>query len=167
MSRGTCPHEDAVLAAPLEGPDVPLSRELVDHLVTCESCRDLHVIASALHDDHAAAMAEARLPSAGQVWWRAELRARQEAATAAARPITVVTGVALACVVGLFASVAGVLVWWLRDAFATPAAQLVTSSVATASSWPVPDGARVLLWLIAGVLLLATPVVLYVAFREE
>ncbi len=88
----------------------------------CDSCRDLHTIASALQDDQAEALAEARVPSAGQAWWRAELRARQEAAAVADRPITVATGLAAASLVGLLASVAGVLGWWLQDWLGMPAA---------------------------------------------
>ena len=167
MMRRGCPREDAVLAAALEASDAPMPSELADHLAACEKCRDLHVIASALQDDHASELAEARVPSAGQTWWRAELRARQEAAVVAARPITVVTGVAIACLVGLLASVTGVIAWWLRDSLGTPAAQWLTSEASAVSAWALPDGARVLLWLVAGVLLLATPVVLYMAFREE
>jgi len=78
MMRRACAHEDAVLVAALDTtratPDAVLA-----HLEACDSCRDLHTIASALHDDHAMALAEAHVPSAGQAWWRAELRARQEA----------------------------------------------------------------------------------------
>ena len=84
MMRRACAHEDAVLAAALDTtratPDAVLA-----HLEACDSCRDLHTIASALHDDHAMALAEAHVPSAGQAWWRAELRARQEATALAAR----------------------------------------------------------------------------------
>ena len=167
MTRRGCTREDAVLAAALEAPGTPVPADLAEHLAACDHCRDLHVIASALQDDHATALAEARVPSAGQTWWRAELRARQEAAAVAARPITIVTGVAVACLIGLFASVAGVLAWWLRDSLATPAAQWLTADVSTVSAWPLPDGARVVLWLAAGILLLATPLLLYVAFREE
>lgn len=167
MTRRGCSREEAVLAAALEGPGTPVAAELTEHLAACEHCRDLHVIVSALQDDHAMALADARVPSAGQMWWRAELRARQEAAAVAARPITVVTGVAIACLAGLLASVAGILAWWLRDSLATPAAQWLATDVTAVSAWPLPDGARVVLWLVAGLLLLATPLVLYMAFREE
>ena len=34
-------------------------------------------------------LADTRLPSAGQVWWRAQVRARHEAAAVAARPVMV------------------------------------------------------------------------------
>ena len=167
MSGRGCSHEDAVLAAALEASRVPLTPGLASHLAACDSCRDLHTVASALQDDHAEALANARVPSAGQTWWRAEIRARQEAAAAAARPITVATALAAACLVGLFVSVAGVVAWWLQDALAVPAAlQAVVGTVATATSG-APTGLRLVLWLAAGALFVATPVVLYVALREE
>ena len=44
---------------------------------------------------------EARLPTSGQVWWRAAMRRRAEAMAAASRPITLVQGIAAACAAGL------------------------------------------------------------------
>ena len=74
-------------------------------------------MASALHEEHAPAVADARVPSAGLVWWRAELRARQEATRAAERPvvfahafgIAYAVGVALALIVGMLPSVRDLL----------------------------------------------------------
>jgi predicted anti-sigma-YlaC factor YlaD len=163
----TCAHEGAVLAAALAAPRAPLPDDLAAHLAGCDGCRDLHTIASALHDDQAEALADARVPSAGQAWWRAELRARQEAAATAARPITVATGLAIASLVGVFASLTGVLAWWLQEWLVIPAAlPAATYSVASAAL-SAPTGLRLALWLVAGVLLVATPVLLYVALRDE
>ena len=166
MRRPTCTREDAVLAAALDGRRGPLGDELAEHLAGCDSCRDLHTIASALQDDQADALAEARVPSAGQAWWRAEIRARQEAAMVAARPITIATGLAAACLIGLLASLAGVLAWWLQNSVAAPAAHVLGSSL-TVATWGAPTGMRLLVWLVTGALLVATPLVLYVALREE
>lgn len=167
MRGRPCLQEDAVLAAALEAPRAPLTPDLAAHLADCDSCRDLHTIASALQDDQAEALAEARVPSAGQAWWRAELRARQEATAVATRPITVATGLAAACLVGLLASVAGVLSWWLRDWLVMPAGvQSVAAGLGTAAE-SAPTSLRLALWLVAGVLLVATPVMLYVATRDE
>ena len=41
------------------------------------------------------------MPAAGQIWWRAAVRARLEAAQAATRPLTWFHGIAGACAVGL------------------------------------------------------------------
>jgi hypothetical protein len=45
-------------------------------------------------DAWASTRGEVRLPGSGLVWWRAQMRARQEAADAAARPIAIVQTVA-------------------------------------------------------------------------
>lgn len=167
MSRRPCLHEDAVLAAALEAPRAPLTADLVAHLAGCDGCRDLHTIASALHDDQADALAEARLPSAGQTWWRAELRARQEATTVATRPITVATGLAAACLVGLLASAVGTLGWWLQDWMVMPAAVRAVAEGLGSAAWSAPTGLRLASCLVVGGLCVATPFVLYVALRDE
>ena len=149
-----CAHEDAVIAAALDATGV-VPGDVAAHLRSCDSCRDLHTIASAIHDDNAVALAEAHVPSAGQVWWRAELRARQAATALAARPITVATGVAAAAIIGLLASLTGVLAWWLQD------------WLAAVGTWDSPTGLRLAVWLCAGAMLVATPVLLYVALRDE
>src|SRR5512132_2637299 len=73
--------------------------ELRAHVQACEVCADLVAVAGALLEDHDAAYAQARVPSAGIVWWRAQLRAREEDGRAAARPIAFVQGVAASALV--------------------------------------------------------------------
>src|ERR671932_499558 len=75
--------------------------ELRDHVAACDICSDLIVAASALLDDQETAYSEARIPPAGLVWWRARLRAREEAARAAARPLAFIQGVAASAAVWL------------------------------------------------------------------
>jgi len=166
MMRRACAHEDAILAAALDATRMAPD-DVVAHLEACDSCRDLHTIASALHDDHAVALAEARVPSAGQAWWRAELRARQEATALAARPITVATGIAAAAVIGLLASLTGVLAWWLQDGLGQSTVLQALGHVLVAGPWGAPTGLRLAVWLCAGAMLVATPVLLYVALRDE
>lgn len=168
MTHPACAHEDAVLAAALDATRAALTADLTAHLASCGSCRVLHTIASALQDDHAAALAEVRVPSAGQAWWRAELRARQEAAALAARPIMVATGIAGACLTGLLASLTGVLAWWLQDSGSlSPLALHAVTDVLAAGRSGLPTGLRLALWLCASALAIAAPVVVYVALTEE
>jgi hypothetical protein len=47
-----------------------------------------------MREDHDATWREADIRSSGQVWWRAEMRARQQAIREASRPITIAYGVA-------------------------------------------------------------------------
>jgi hypothetical protein len=166
MSRRGCPLEEAVSAAARDiGRAMP--DNLVVHLEACDGCRDLHIVASALHDEHAVALAEAHVPSAGQVWWRAELRAHQEATALAARPITVATGIAAAAVIGLLASLTGVLTWWLQGSPIKATTMQAVADLLVGSAWGEFTELRLAVWLCAGAMLVATPVLLYVALRDE
>jgi hypothetical protein len=89
MMRIECPHEqdtlDALTARRLPGRATP---ELLAHLESCEICRDLAAVVSAMQevcDDEAPNVA----PSAATVWWRAQLRAHREASRKAAVPIRI------------------------------------------------------------------------------
>jgi len=110
-----CPREAEVVEAVAAGRMLgPGAGELGDHVSACAVCRDVAVVAGSIRDDYATARSEAALPSAGLVWWRAQLRARQQGAETAGRAITCVQGVA-----GVLAACAlftmGGLMWpWLR-----------------------------------------------------
>jgi len=75
--------------------------ELGAHVNACGTCRDLADVAAALLSDQEMARREARVPPAGVVWWRAQLRAREDAARAAGRPVAFIQGVAASVVVWL------------------------------------------------------------------
>ena len=108
MRSSDCPREAEVLEA-LQTSAWPgcCRATLRAHVDTCETCSDLLAVALPLIADHRAASLEAPVPASGVVWWRAQTRARQEAAAAAMRPITIVQGLALACATGLLAGIAG------------------------------------------------------------
>lgn len=72
------------------------------------------IVAEAIAAEAAQARREAAPPSSAIVWWRAQMRARQEAAQAAARPITIVHGLAIASFCGLALSLAGTLIAGVR-----------------------------------------------------
>ena len=108
MTAPECARETEIVDAIAAGqwPDAA-PETLRAHVASCPVCADLALAASALHDDAAVAnQAPMALPSAGQVWWRAELRARHEAARLAQRPVLAVQVVA--AVVVLAALVTGV-----------------------------------------------------------
>ena len=88
MTLHECPRESDVLdaVASARWPD-RVSPALVAHVASCDVCADVAVVAQALRDDQDRAWQEASVPSSGQVWWRAEMRAKQEAIRAASRPI--------------------------------------------------------------------------------
>ena len=106
MSGWECPREADVLdAAARRGLD--RDPDLAAHVAGCPICADLALVASAMAEDHEAAWDEVEPPSSDLVWWRAQLRARTEAATAAARPMAIVQGAGLALL--LLAFVAAVI----------------------------------------------------------
>jgi predicted anti-sigma-YlaC factor YlaD len=84
MNAEPCPHEDELLEA--------LGRrfvgaELEAHMAACLSCSELRRVAGALLDDRAAAIQEAPVPSAGTMWFRMQIRRRQEAHAMARRSL--------------------------------------------------------------------------------
>jgi hypothetical protein len=89
--------------------DAALSPEERDHLRECVGCREAAVVASALFEDLVVAREAASAPSADIVWFRAQLKARAEAAALAARPVFIAQALAGAAVVGGIAGVAGAL----------------------------------------------------------
>jgi hypothetical protein len=128
------------------------------HVAACAICAEVAEVARALQDDHEAAWRDARVPPSGRVWWRAEMRARQEAARIAARPITLVQGAAAVCAGGVLIALA-VLVW---PTLWTSAGALAVSSLSTVlPEFGVPLAIGI------GSILLLTPVALYFVFSEK
>jgi hypothetical protein len=88
-------------------------------------CSDVAAIAGVIDSAREETRALAVVPSAGRVWFLAQLRARREAARAAARPIAVTQLVAAAACAGVLgacfgASSTGFQAWleWLGTNFA-------------------------------------------------
>lgn len=75
------------------------------HVESCDVCSDLADVVVPIRVDYEFALRQARVPTAGAVWWRAQLRAKLDAQAAAARPLRAFTAVALASVTGLLAAV--------------------------------------------------------------
>jgi hypothetical protein len=98
MSRIECNREQEVLDAITAGrwPD-RLNEELSTHVATCSICADLGLVAQSLNADYQDALSNVRVPSAGLVWWRAEIRARQDAVQTVNRPIRWAQYIAAGC----------------------------------------------------------------------
>ena len=111
-----CTHEEDVLdAINLARWPEQVDAALREHVAACGVCADLTQVAVLLQDERDGALAEARVPSSGLVWWRAQLRARQEATRAAERPIAFVEGLAVACGLGIAFAVLGLASPWVRE----------------------------------------------------
>jgi hypothetical protein len=154
-----CPRESEVLDA-IDSKRWPhrVGRELVDHVASCEICSDVLAVATAMREDHDATWQDASLPSSGQVWWRAEMRVRQEAIRAASRPITVAYGVA-ACAALVVVGAAG----W----FAWPAIHELASSIGSAQAPTLTSPLTLPLLVALGALLVIAPVALYLVLSDE
>ena len=73
----------------------------------CPVCGPLVALAEQIRREFAHTQAHARVPTPEIVWWRAQMRAREEAARTAARPIIFTQALAVAALVGLLISVVG------------------------------------------------------------
>ena len=170
MNALPCPRESELWTAIAAGrwPDAA-DAELRAHVEGCASCRDVAVVAVALARDAQDLRHASTPPSSAIVWWRAQMRARQEAARAADRPITVVQGIAIACAAGLFVGLAGSIVGALRgstgwfDAFTVSAASLGTllATIDFTSRWVLYTAAFIVVSLIVA------PVAIYAILQEE
>jgi hypothetical protein len=115
MKPVECEFEAEALAAALQSrwPD-RVEASFREHVRQCAICSDVVAIAGLLDRDREEMRAEAVIPDSGRVWWLAQMRARREAAEAAARPITAAQVVALACAVGLMGACFGATSTWFQ-----------------------------------------------------
>ena len=175
MTPQPCVHEPDVVAAVLSRrwPEA-CDASLRAHAEACEVCREVVEVAALLKEDYdeareAIAQRDVPLPSPGQIWWRAAVKARVEAAEAATRPLVWGYGVAAACAVAL--SIAGASVAWpsLLPAFDRLASLTQWMPPVASATDAMMAALRARLPIVIGVaaFLVAVPVALYLALREE
>lgn len=128
---------------------------------------EIRELVAAFREARDEACTHARPPVAGLVWWRAERRAREEAARKAATPISFVHAISLGCAAAAAVAILslgavsvrqGVAALW--RAFPWPVAPAGTL-VGTLSALPL----GVLVLMVATLLL--APVALYLAVSEK
>ncbi len=73
----------------------------------CPQCGPLVMLAEQIRHEFEDTRREARVPTPEIVWWRAQMRAREEAARKAARPIVFTQALAIAALLGMLISFAG------------------------------------------------------------
>ena len=144
-----CPREPDVIDALTTGQwPGRCDDDLRAHVAECEGCRDLAAILPPLAQAWADTRSVAAVPASGMVWWRAQLRARQEAASAAARPIAVVQGIAGLAGVALALICLVALSPWLASFLASSRTLLVPDVPdirAMQGGWLLAGGAATLL----------------------
>ena len=115
MKGDRCDRESLVLEALLAGrwPEA-CDVELRAHVSGCPIWSEVVMVSQLLRQEDAAALAHARLPAPGLVWWKAQIRARRAAAERAAAPIAIVERLSTVCAV---LSLFGLAIWqWGRVA---------------------------------------------------
>jgi hypothetical protein len=146
---------------------------LAAHARECQVCRDLVEVVSIMREERDSLQREGvSVPAAGQVWWRAAIRARLEATQTASRPLNWLYGVSGACVLGLFVATLGLL-WppvlqtatWIGTHAWTFILGLSLGGSATTLS-PLAQTTGLVLIAAAACLLLA-PVALYLALSDD
>jgi hypothetical protein len=118
----------------------------------CPTCGPLVTLAEQIRREFEHTQSQARVPTPELVWWRAQMRAREEAARTAARPIVFTQALAVAALIGLLVSVVGRL-------------------TLPAMTWPdlsLENGLPLVPIAIAGVCwLVVAPAALYFAFSRD
>ena len=118
MKPFECSCEEDVLAAIGTGrwPD-RVDADLRAHVDQCAICKDIVTVAVAFAGEISGARHRthiAKIPDSSVIWLRAQLRARNEAAKTAARPITVAQTLSFASIIGLFGVLLGASSAWLQ-----------------------------------------------------
>ncbi len=145
--------------------------ELRAHVAGCSICADVVTVARALQQEHESAWRDARVPPSGRVWWRAEMRARQEAARRASQPITFVQGIAGACAAGIAVAAIGLVspAVWESLGLMTFVKSLVGAGqielTALSAAMPPQIVLSLAIALAAGLVL--TPLALYFVFSDK
>lgn len=108
MRKLFCEQEQKVLSAATSG---NWDAALRSHVEECPACSEVALVAGFMNEAEAD-FAEARLPDAELVWWKAQLKARRAAAERAVQPIAMFETVA--CAVGGLTLIAILAFFWPR-----------------------------------------------------
>ena len=163
---GGCPREQDVLDALVteRWPD-RTDADLRTHAAGCTICRDLIVSVGPILSDRVDLSNEGHVPSSGAMWWRAQMRARQEAVREAARPVAIAHIVGFVCVIAI---AAGAVVWlspMVRSWFAEWSWTLADVTMPEMRGGLLSQGWLVL--LMALVWLVLAPLAIYFAVAED
>jgi hypothetical protein len=165
-----CPREQEVVNAVLSNRwPQRCDESLVTHAAHCEVCGEIAKVSLLLRDDIDQSRIDVHVPAAGQVWWRAAVRARLESTHAATRPMTWMHGITGAIVCGAF--LAGVTAVWpmlpgvIKSARAIPSELFPSADVANAIAGGLAQS--VAIGLVAAALLVIAPLAVYFALSDD
>ena len=119
----------------------------------CPQCGPLVALVQQIRQEFEQTTREAHVPTPEIVWWRAQMRARQEAARKAARPILLTQALAVAASIGLLVALAG---------------RVTLPAVSFAEMSPLSVGLPLLYIVIAAAFcLVIAPLAVYVALARD
>jgi len=113
------------------------------HVATCTNCSDVVEVATALIDDRDAALRHAPVPPSGVVWWRMQMRARNEATQSARRTVVAVQAAVFAAVLVIALAILGGA-WWNKLPHID---EIAASGLLAAAQWGVPLLLAIAIWL--------------------
>lgn len=148
--------------------------ELRDHVASCSICSDVVAVVGPLTASHDEIWPEIQVPSSATVWWRAQLRAQQEAARKAARPITIVqVAASVAALVVIVVTAYAIRPWLPAFTFGLPELPTLSVSLPRIALPEVPSSISEIglwSWMAIGAFLswaVIAPLVIYFATAEE
>jgi hypothetical protein len=169
VSSLECACENRVLGAVLAGQWPSDDTDLVAHAQHCEICREVAEVAVVLRADHDQARRDVHVPVAGQVWWRAAVRARLESTQAATRPMAWLHGVTAAIALGILIAIAG-MAWPTVIVAADWAREVAAPLIANGEVSGAVSGAlrqSMMIAMAAAACLLLAPVLLYFVLSND
>ena len=114
MKHQVCENEARILDALGQGVAPEFMQEpLRSHVANCPSCAEIVSVYKLFQIDSQCLRAEAPVPDAGRVWWRARLAAHRAAASQALRPIMIAERFAVAIGSGALIALLVVALPWL------------------------------------------------------
>jgi hypothetical protein len=177
LTQLECEHEADVLAAVATGrwaEDKRVDPALRAHAATCDICADALAVAAAFREDDAQSQDVVHLSDSSVVWWRAQMRARAEAARTASRPFTVIQVAGLSAIIGVAGALFGATSSWFQGLLVrlwtsiksvnVPSFELPTIALPAPIIALVTEHALVV-GMVAAVLILA-PIAVYFAAKE-
>jgi len=138
------------------------------HAAQCPICSEVAEVALAFDGALEQTRAHAAIPNASRVWWRAQLRARNEAARAAGRPIAVAQVIALGCTLALLGACFGATSAWFQSLVkrgVTNASKLDLAAILASMPAPLAGHGLLILGLVAAVFLV--PTLVFVALGRD
>jgi hypothetical protein len=124
----------------------------------CLDCAEAAALVALMREEFEHTQQHARVPTPEIVWWRTQMRAREEAARRAARPILLSQALALAALIGLLVSVVGRLT---LPAFALSRFGEAGSALTISWTTLTPIVIATACWIVLA------PLALYLAFSRD